>query len=407
MKKLVTIILVAIMLLLFAGCGDYILLKKSDFDQLREHIEKDLPALDALMARKFKQGTMTPEEYMAYQSRRGPYNLWLADIARKIDSSGDLLGSIEGLVRMAGYGQYVDLLGGGGSSAVDPVIISRLDAMERIAQANNITMQQVSKDLLEMKKWIEDDNKKPEPKPEPEPEPEPKPQPEEPDPEPEPEKPVEPSITDEVFRLSEHKYKDEKPVTYKLPGLKTEFYIEFTVSDIAYHGTENIIKPFLTITNARMVKRMKANPHLNAGRIMFSIFGGSREAPYAGMFNLFWASDNNHDEKLKRGDKEEFDEWRSRTNVDWLSSHTIRMEFRLASEADRGAYLENLTREISNSFDVLTATLFIDGRKIKSRTAGYYCPEPLLVLPGYYFKSNLTQPVDMVLTDLVIDNLGR
>ncbi len=400
MKRFLTLILAAAMLLSIAGCGDYIIMKKSDFKVLRDNIEVDLPALDALMAKKFRGGTMTPAEYMEYQSRRGPYNLWLADIAKKIDSSGDLFGSVENLVRMAGYGQYVDLLGGGGSSAVDPAIINRLEAMERIAKENNVTMQQVSKDLLTMKGWIKDGYKEPE-KPDPEPEPEPeKPEPEDPDPEPEPEKPViiSPVNRNIIFQLDEHVYKDEQPIVHSLDGLNiNDWYVEFWVENAPYNaGRPHIIIPFLTITDGNNIEKFRRSGkfHRNAGRISFTIFSSVREAQYAGMINLFWASDKNRDEKLEKKtpeDKEgEFEEWRTKTNVDWLSPHKLRFEFKSVGDYE------------------VKATIFLDGRKINSREAVFYCPKPVLVLPSHLkMPLKWVQPVGMVVSELVIGNLER
>ncbi len=379
MKKLLTLILTAIILLSFAGCTDYIIMHKSDFDAVRKHIEEDLPTLDAFMAKLLEEGRITPIEYMEYQRRRTPYNIELAQLAKKIDQAfgSDMLGSLRNVADLSGYGKWFNLFGAGDAeTAINPTIIKRLEDMERIARENKLTMAQLSRDLLEMIRLQKEDKGN---KPTPKPTPEPKPQPEKPEVIPE----------NIVLRIDEFVFDEpEKPVIFSLNKLDTNnFYVEFVVSNMPFDRPRNVFIPLFTITNADMVSEV-SHPHLNGGLISLTVFGAARRpAHFIGMFNMFWISDYDRSGDVERGDDHEFEEWRVDNNTDWSKGHYIRVEFK------------------GDGRGMVTSTVFVDGLSMGSRTAGYYNPNPQLVLPSRNYRENLKQPYGMILRDFVVGNL--
>ena len=199
---------------------------------------------------------------------------------------------------------------------------------------------------------------------------------------------------DAILFMKEFRYTEQNEGVLKtvdLTGLDTNnWYVECEVNNLPYNEVGRAFLPLFTITNKDMLEQTRRDPRLNGGRMSIVIMGGNTEWR-AGMVNLFWNSDNNRSLNVVYGDETEFEEWRTPTGKDWTQRHKIRVEFRSAGK------------------DVVTATLYVDGERLASRTALYYCPNPILAFSGYHFdRSNWLNPVGGIITNLVIDNLeGR
>ena len=168
MIALISVIGLMILAVVCNGCAllgydtEKVMVQKEALEAMRPHVEVKLPLLKQLIVTlKQEDRGPTDEEYNTVMNGFSEYELDLAKFVMSMEEASGgkgLLDSLLNLSDIGGWGDVVKLFisGNGKGSVVDPAVMGRLQAMERMTVKHGITMERLSNDVIDLTKAVRD-----------------------------------------------------------------------------------------------------------------------------------------------------------------------------------------------------------------------------------------------------------